>query len=232
MRQLWPAGAEFRVRVPAGCGAVPHAPGQALLHHGSGKGQPAILLPRQAVRKEDRALRLQGRISTRRTPDHLDANPGCPRFSRRVRTCPGQKQRGRWRCRSPHADKMSRASLENWETPAKLCNESCAFLLSLPARGAWIEICAGRRRCSRWTKSLPARGAWIEIISCPYPRPRPASLPARGAWIEIIVARPPQQVKIGRSPQGERGLKYSFNIVNCIRNQSLPARGEWIEIAS
>ena len=36
------------------------------------------------------------------------------------------------------------------------------FLLSLPARGAWIEICSvGVDGIAQ--KSLPARGAWIEI---------------------------------------------------------------------
>ena len=35
--------------------------------------------------------------------------------------------------------------------------------------------------------SLPARGAWIEIIKAEIPRPSDdKSLPARGAWIEII----------------------------------------------
>ena len=160
MRQLWPAGAEFRVRVPAGCGAVPHAPGQALLHHGPGEGQPAVLLPRQAVRKEDRALRLQGRISTRRTPDPLDANPRYPRFSRRVRTCSGQEQCGRWRCRIPHVDEMSRAGSENWETPAKMHDESCVFLLSLPARGAWIEI--DRQSCERPGEQVAPRTGSVD----------------------------------------------------------------------
>ena len=78
--------------------------------------------------------------------------------------------------------------------------------------------------------SLPARGAWIEmtdlIVSVPganrrspqgerglkylQPAQRPAgqeSLPARGAWIEIPLMRPCVARSMGRSPQGERGLK-------------------------
>ena len=33
--------------------------------------------------------------------------------------------------------------------------------------------------------SLPSRGAWIEIDWSQRPRSQPASLPSRGAWIEI-----------------------------------------------
>ena len=57
--------------------------------------------------------------------------------------------------------------------------------------------------------SLPVRGAWIEI--CPpalHVRPL-RSLPVRGAWIEIG-SRDRLNVQTGRSPCGERGLKYSL----------------------
>ena len=37
-------------------------------------------------------------------------------------------------------------------------------LVSLPARGAWIEI-PGPAVPFAWRRSLPARGAWIEILS-------------------------------------------------------------------
>ena len=40
--------------------------------------------------------------------------------------------------------------------------QNCYFALSLPVRGAWIEIplaFGGVTRC----RSLPVRGAWIEI---------------------------------------------------------------------
>ena len=57
------------------------------------------------------------------------------------------------------------------------------------------------------------------------------SLPPRGAWIEILVACKGIGTSIGRSPRGERGLKYAcccceewFFVV------SLPPRGAWIEI--
>ena len=56
--------------------------------------------------------------------------------------------------------------------------------------------------------SLPVRGAWIEMC---YERgtitPEITSLPVRGAWIEITDARDVRTLMDGRSPCGERGLK-------------------------
>ena len=60
-----------------------------------------------------------------------------------------------------------------------------AAVLSLPSRGAWIEMgttgYSGQHRAS-----LPSRGAWIEIQKASAARtPTRTSLPSRGAWIEI-----------------------------------------------
>ena len=41
--------------------------------------------------------------------------------------------------------------------------QNCYFALSLPVRGAWIEICLCYERPAI-TESLPVRGAWIEIL--------------------------------------------------------------------
>ena len=149
------------------------------------------------------------------------------------------------------------------------------FLLSLPMRGAWIEIrsfftrkeaaasrspcgerglkyfrhCAesptlGRSPCGerglkfavdkvvpKRDKSLPMRGAWIEMakVSTP-PRLRRKSLPMRGAWIEILQGGNCGQKSTGRSPCGERGLKYPFRERSSLQVSSLPMRGAWIEI--
>ena len=58
-------------------------------------------------------------------------------------------------------------------------------------------------------KSLPVRGAWVEIPTCP-------------------VRCPPDS---GRSPCGERGLKYHHLGVHHVGGASLPVRGAWVEIA-
>ena len=105
-----------------------------------------------------------------------------------------------------------------------------AHLLSLPSRGAWIEIdkgidpvyapCVAPLAGSvdrnmeeverRWKKgmSLPSRGAWIEMgHHAGFEHSGPPSLPSRGAWIEI----------------GQ-----TWDISAPVR--SLPSRGAWIEI--
>ena len=101
---------------------------------------------------------------------------------------------------------------------------------SLPVRGAWIEITIYARRKARKSSrspcgerglksfaaalvrrrpsSLPVRGAWIEIISQIYLTLRGLSLPVRGAWIEISCSGGVTVRRMGRSPCGERGLKY------------------------
>ena len=56
------------------------------------------------------------------------------------------------------------------------------------------------------------------------------SLPARGAWIEIPHTIAKKNGKESRSPQGERGLKYTHGVDKKAVRQSLPARGAWIEI--
>ena len=79
------------------------------------------------------------------------------------------------------------------------------------------------------------------------------SLPSRGAWIEIALADQFGEVPVGRSPRGERGLKWHLHISMQLRlsrrsprgerglkwlssfspslaRSSLPSRGAWIEI--
>ena len=57
--------------------------------------------------------------------------------------------------------------------------------LSLPVRGAWIEISMVTPAFSAAAASLPVRGAWIDIISDEREALLAMSLPVRGAWIEI-----------------------------------------------
>ena len=54
--------------------------------------------------------------------------------------------------------------------------------------------------------SLPSRGAWIEMGIClPHLIPTHPSLPSRGAWIEIWMPAACPCRAAGRSPRGERG---------------------------
>ena len=80
--------------------------------------------------------------------------------------------------------------------------------MSLPVRGAWIEIRRKRKSCGTASRSLPVRGAWIEISAHRgTSRTRSRSLPVRGAWIEMLLSGSMSAVMLRRSPCGERGLK-------------------------
>ncbi len=85
--------------------------------------------------------------------------------------------------------------------------QNCYFALSLPVRGAWIEIRLLIPDGYAEEGSLPVRGAWIEIITSLFSRRFLRSLPVRGAWIEI-----------------------SDKFRSRQRLKSLPVRGAWIEI--
>ena len=60
--------------------------------------------------------------------------------------------------------------------------------VSLPTRGAWIEIYR-KTSCGVPRPSLPTRGAWIEIAKEIRKTLDQQSLPTRGAWIEIMIAQ-------------------------------------------
>ena len=125
--------------------------------------------------------------------------------------------------------------------------------LSLPARGAWIEIVhpTGAHDIYRGRSPHGERGLkFVEIPSAsgvigrsPHgerglkslepicARSPLESLPARGAWIEIISTTLTPSEIWRRSPHGERGLKYCGKCHTRKERMSLPARGAWIEIA-
>ena len=52
-------------------------------------------------------------------------------------------------------------------------------------RGAWIEIPFAFGGVTLCRVSLPVRGAWIEIVTSPAHARASGSLPVRGAWIEM-----------------------------------------------
>ena len=83
------------------------------------------------------------------------------------------------------------------------------FLLSLPMRGAWIEIFVKNSLLAQMSEE---------------------SLPMRGAWIEMQGNRRRHQAPHRRSPCGERGLKLEGIKAAINGVMSLPMRGAWIEI--
>ena len=148
-------------------------------------------------------------------------------------------------CRSPCGER----GLKSCSTA-----NSRASITSLPVRGAWIEI-ATSSAVLPCIASLPVRGAWIEIFLSRYPVQPHRSLPVRGAWIEMICLLTSSNSPVGRSPCGERGLKFlrvrhigsaksrspcgerglkchfGGNAARC-KGSSLPVRGAWIEMST
>ena len=103
-------------------------------------------------------------------------------------------------------------------------------MLSLPVRGAWIEI-SRENIANLLTSSLPVRGAWIEMRAEAQAEFPGTSLPVRGAWIEMALERAEPATACSRSPCGERGLKcLRWFEHRTHRRASLPVRGAWIEI--
>ena len=122
--------------------------------------------------------------------------------------------------RSPHGERGLKLQAE----PV-----TCRDYVSLPPRGAWIEIPwrsapwrSAPRRSPHGERGLKYFGAGGELSKI-------ESLPPRGAWIEIH-----QHVRLilygGRSPHGERGLKCTYVLALDNLTVSLPPRGAWIEI--
>ena len=66
------------------------------------------------------------------------------------------------------------------------CDAVFAVCVSLPVRGAWVEILLEEATMEVPLLSLPVRGAWVEMLVVGlYYLILPASLPVRGAWVEI-----------------------------------------------
>ena len=101
---------------------------------------------------------------------------------------------------------------------------------SLPIRGAWIEIKTATSKQSK-TKSLPIRGAWIEISPPNHANTAAAGRsPSGERGLKYIVGVANAAHGDGRSPSGERGLKYPRTVERQHLAGSLPIRGAWIEI--
>ena len=124
-------------------------------------------------------------------------------------------------CRSPHGER----GLKSFCQP-----KAHIIQLSLPSRGAWIEMARYGILGMDGILSLPSRGAWIEI-------------PSIFLGKEVTKCRSPhgeRGLKSGgqsrncfdscRSPHGERGLKFCTVHGGKRQDKSLPSRGAWIEI--
>ena len=80
-------------------------------------------------------------------------------------------------------------------------------IVSLPVRGAWIEIVYGARVFGDEASRSPCGERGLKLNQRVEGSFRLLSLPVRGAWIEILVIVFIPFRARSRSPCGERGLK-------------------------
>ena len=108
--------------------------------------------------------------------------------------------------------------------------QNCYFALSLPVRGAWVEMepIGSRERLQR--RSLPVRGAWVEIVWSSWNAPHPMRRSPCGERGLKYTHDDGTIVVESRSPCGERGLKYDADVSVSHLVESLPVRGAWVEI--
>ena len=99
-------------------------------------------------------------------------------------------------------------------------------------RGAWIGIYIDMK-CARPMPVAPHAGSvdWNPLVRGA-PNRYVMSLPMRGAWIEIWISTMQPEIAFGRSPCGERGLKFVGEFTSANAETSLPMRGAWIETHS
>ena len=77
--------------------------------------------------------------------------------------------------------------------------------MSLPSRGAWIEIPPNSYRLATPTVAPLAGSVDRNRSAMLQASEYTASLPSRGAWIEMFQALRLKEGEKGRSPRGERG---------------------------
>ena len=85
--------------------------------------------------------------------------------------------------------------------------QNCYFALSLPVRGAWVEMEIRSLRRSVLESRSPCGERGLKYRDEAAQGRDGMSLPVRGAWVEIQSQASYAASQEGRSPCGERGLK-------------------------
>ena len=87
--------------------------------------------------------------------------------------------------------------------------QNCYFALSLPVRGAWIEMIKEHENSRAVSSRSPCGERGLKSAIGETVVITKQSLPVRGAWIEMSRAKRKLCPRRRRSPCGERGLKSS-----------------------
>ena len=100
--------------------------------------------------------------------------------------------------RSPHGERGLKSILEGVHS---------SYELSLPSRGAWIEMTDKTQQQRQRKCRSPHGERGLKLCLRAGRSTTPWSLPSRGAWIEILISTGSFVHAGCRSPHGERGLK-------------------------
>ena len=96
-----------------------------------------------------------------------------------------------------------------------------------PSWGAWIEIIDISDTSAGASGRSPSWGAWIEIITCIISPVRCSGRsPSWGAWIEITSLSSKTGFVTVAPPRGERGLKFTDEVMPLLSDRVAPPRGE------
>ena len=101
---------------------------------------------------------------------------------------------------------------------------------SLPARGAWIEICSAFADAEDFSGRSPHGERGLKLIGRLFLRLNLCRSPHGERGLKFLDSRRILPLPPRRSPHGERGLKLSQRCNGTQLEKSLPARGAWIEI--
>ena len=96
--------------------------------------------------------------------------------------------------------------------------------MSLPMRGAWIEIAKIINKTTSQTRRSPCGERGLKSRLMQLANKEATSLPMRGAWIEILQRRTAASCP-GRSPCGERGLKFCDVVIHQVFQKVAPHAG-------
>ena len=84
--------------------------------------------------------------------------------------------------------------------------------MSLPSRGAWIEMDMAQDMLVNGSGRSPRGGRGLKFTLSGQTEGENASLPSRGAWIEIRRRAGQRLKRKRRSPRGGRGLKFAYDV--------------------
>ena len=104
--------------------------------------------------------------------------------------------------------------------------------MSLPVRGAWIEISQRVHFVGRVTSRSPCGERGLKFVQQTRQADVVGSLPVRGAWIEILQGKTQLQVAEASLPVRGAWIEIAKPRKWSAPKLSLPVRGAWIEMCA